>query len=247
MRLLSTILILVTVACYGQSVEETVYDWKYVIKFVRKNKMNATKATKEIISEISKKYEGEKEQTELIKFYKGTYDYNIVNKGLLKNLIDSISQNGLGEEIRSFARESRDFIKYRFLNKKMMDFEFPDKNGNLVRLTSLNDKIVIIELWTTWCKPCVKEMHKIPELKKLNPNIEFYSISLDKSAGKMKKFIDNTQYDWPIVFGGDHKLNRDLFEYLNIVAIPKYYIVNRVGIVINVADKLDEQFIANLK
>jgi thiol-disulfide isomerase/thioredoxin len=129
----------------------------------------------------------------------------------------------------------------------MKDFEFPDKNDELIKLSSLYDKIVIIELWATWCGPCVKEMPKIPGLRKQNPNIEFYSISIDKSADKMKTFVDKHKYDWPIVFGGDQETNKDLWAYLNIVAIPKYYTVDRSGVVINVSDKIDEEFIRGLK
>lgn len=90
-------------------------------------------------------------------------------------------------------------------------------------------------------------MPKIPELRTSNSNIEFYSISLDKDMDKMKKFVNKTKYDWPIVFGGYEDINAELWEYLNIVAIPKYYTVDRNGIVINVADHLDTEFIKNLK
>jgi hypothetical protein len=90
-------------------------------------------------------------------------------------------------------------------------------------------------------------MKKIPELRRTNSNIEFYSISLDKSTDKMNKFIDKNNYQWPIVFGGDERINKALWKYLNIVAIPKYYFIDRNGTVINVADKLDEKYILSLK
>ena len=157
------------------------------MKRVKKNKMSVSAGTKEIISEIATTYDAENEQKELIKFYKGTYDFKVVDKAILKNLIDSLTQNGLNEEIKTFAIETRHSIEFRLLNKKIKDFNFADKNGKQISLTSLNDKVVIIELWATWCGPCIKEMPRIPGLKEINPNIEFYSISLDKSSEKMKK------------------------------------------------------------
>jgi thiol-disulfide isomerase/thioredoxin len=208
--------------------------------------MNVTAGTKEIISEIASTYNAEKQQLELIKFYKSAYDFKIVDKTILKNLIDSLNKKGLNDEIKTFAVETRNSIEYRLLNKKIRDLTFPDKNGNQISLASLNAKVVIIELWATWCGPCIKEMPRIPRLKEMNPNIEFYSISVDKSPDKMKKFVDKNKYDWPIVFGGDQDLNKELWEYFNIVAIPKYYTVNREGIIINIADKLDEKFIKSL-
>jgi thiol-disulfide isomerase/thioredoxin len=246
MRGLIIIFFTVTTSAFGQLTDEGKYNWDFVIKRVKDSKSTTT-GTKNIISEISDKYDSEAEQKELIEFYKNAYDFKIVDKGILKNLIDSLAQFGLNEEIKILANETRISIEYRLLNKKIKDFSLPDKNGNQVSLTSLNDKVVIIELWATWCGPCIKEMPRIPGLKILNPNIEFYSISLDKTLDKMKKFVERNKYDWPIVFGGDEKLNKELWEYFNIVAIPKYYIVDRDGTIINVSDKLDEQFIKSLK
>ncbi len=246
MRGLVIIFFIVTTSTFGQLTNEGKYNWDYVIKRVKESK-SATTATKQIISEISDNFDSEAEQKELIEFYKNAYDFKIVDKGILKDLIDSLAQFGLNEEIKILANETRTSIEYRLLNKEIKDFSLPDKNGNQVSLTSLNDKVVIIELWATWCGPCIKEMQKIPGLKKLNPNIEFYSISLDKTSDKMKKFVEKNRYDWPIVFGGDEELNKVLWEYFNIVAIPKYYTVDRDGIIINVTDKLDEQFIKSLK
>ncbi len=241
------IFILITAVSFGQATNEAKYDWDYVIKRVKKNKMNATAGTREIISEIATTYDSANEQMELIEFYKSAYNFKTVDKNILKNLIDSLVQNGLNMEIKSFAAETRNSIEYRLLNKKIKDFKFPDKNGNQISLRSLNDKVVIIELWATWCGPCIKEMPRIPGLKEMNPNIEFYSISVDKSLEIMKKFVDKKKYDWPIVFGGDQELNKELWEYFNIVAIPKYYTVDRDGTIINIADKLDEQFIKSLQ
>ncbi|MFZ6012910.1 MAG: TlpA family protein disulfide reductase, partial [Bacteroidota bacterium] len=219
--------------------------WDYVAAYVRNKGL--TTGTREIISDIAKKFNGEAEQIELIKFYKESYDYKIVDKKLLGSLIDSLRQNGLNERIRSLATESKNEIEYRFLGKKFRDFELRDKFNRPIKLSSLNEKIVIIELWATWCGPCAKEMQKIPELRRMNPNIEFYSISVDKSAEKMKRFIDKYDYEWPIVFGGDLETNKKLWDYLNIVAIPKYYTIDRDGVVINVSDTLDEEYIKSLK
>lgn len=246
MRGLIIIFLTVATSTFGQLTNEGKYNWDYVIKRVKESK-SITTGTKNIISEISDKYDPEAEQKELIELYKNAYDFKIVDKGILKNLIDSLTQFGLNEEIKTLANETRISIEYRLLNKKIKDFSLPDKNGTQISLISLSSKVVIIELWATWCGPCIKEMPKIPGLKNSNPNIEFYSISLDKTSDKMKKFVEKNKYDWPIVFGGDEETNKELWEYFNIVAIPKYYTVDRDGTIINVSDKLDEHFIKSLK
>lgn len=246
MKGLIIIFLLLTKFAFGQLTNEGKYNWDYVSKRVKES--NSLKAaTKQIISEIAAEYNSEAEQKELIKFYKNAYDYKIVDKTILKSLVDSLAQYGLSEEIKILAGEARISIEYRLLNKKIKDFKFPDKSGNQISLSSLNNKVVIIELWATWCGPCIEEMPKIPELKKMNPNIEFYSISLDKTSTKMKKIIEKNKYDWPIVYGGDEESNEDLFIYFHIVAIPKYYVIDREGVIINILDKLDEDLIKKLR
>lgn len=241
------IFMLTSTIIYGQVPDkEITYDWDYVLKYVKKSK-DETKGTEAIISDITKCYVGENAQMELIKFYKEAYDFKIVDRAILINLVDSLAENGLNERVKQFAAGSRHFVEHRFLDKGIRDFQLPDKDGLDVKLSTLNDKIVIVELWATWCSPCLKEIPKIPALRKKNPNIEFYSISLDKSPDKMKKFIEKNNYDWPIVFGGSDHINPELWHYLNIVAVPKYYTIDRDGTVINVADTLDEEYVLSLK
>ncbi len=241
------IFMLTSTIIYGQVPDkEIIYDWDYVLKYVKKSK-DETKGTEAIISDITKCYVGENAQMELIKFYKEAYDFKIVDKAILINLVDSLAENGLNERVKQFAAGSKHFVEHRFLDKGIRDFQLPDKDGLDVKLSTLNDKIVIVELWATWCSPCLKEIPKIPALRKKNPNIEFYSISLDKSPDKMKKFIEKNNYDWPMVFGGSDHINPELWHYLNIVAVPKYYTIDRDGTVINVADTLDEEYVLSLK
>ena len=184
------IFMLTSTIIYGQVPDkEIIYDWNYVLKYVKKSK-DEIKGTEAIISDITKCYVGENAQMELIKFYKEAYDFKIVDKAILINLVDSLAENGLNERVKQFAAGSKHFVEHRFLDKGIRDFQLPDKDGLDVKLSTLNDKIVIVELWATWCSPCLKEIPKIPALRKKNPNIEFYLISLDRSPVKMKKFIE---------------------------------------------------------
>lgn len=230
----------------GQIGKENKYDWSYIREHVREAK-SITEGTRRIIQEITKKYSSDSQQRELIEFYKTAYDYKIVDRGVLKNIIDSLAVFGINDEVKTLAVSTRNFIEHRLLTQKIRDFNFPDKNGKYLSLSSLRDKIVIVELWASWCGPCIREMPKIPNLRKRNPNVEFYSISLDESLPKMKKFVDKKGYDWPLVLGGDENSNKDLWDYLHIVAIPKYYTVDRDGTIIHIADRLDEEYVLTLK
>lgn len=127
------------------------------------------------------------------------------------------------------------------LQTTIPEIRLPDKNGDTISVRSLEaKKIVIVEIWATWCAPCIAEMKKIPALRKKFPEIEFYSISVDPSQEKMKKFITRNQYDWPIVYAGNDEF---IWDYFSIHMIPKYYFVDGSGTIVKVTDSLDEKVI----
>ncbi|MBI2876547.1 MAG: TlpA family protein disulfide reductase, partial [Candidatus Tectomicrobia bacterium] len=49
------------------------------------------------------------------------------------------------------------------------DFTFPDLQGKPVRLSSLRGRVVLLNIWATWCPTCVEEM---PSLQKLNESFK---------------------------------------------------------------------------
>jgi len=247
---ITILFLLVTNVGFGQpDVDDKKYSINYMVDVLRDGKhkivMTYKEGTTSVIKEITSKYKGEAQQKELIYFYKAVYDYKVVDKPTLDHLIDSLSEKGLTIEIKAEAKAGKDFVAYRILGKKIRDFEFPDKEGKEIKLSSLSKKMLVIELWAAWCGPCVKEMPLIPEIRAANPNVEFYSISFDHKPDAMKKFIEKKKYDWPIVFAGYG--DKELWDYLHIVAIPKYYTVDRNGIVIHVADHLDKDYLLSLK
>jgi thiol-disulfide isomerase/thioredoxin len=61
-----------------------------------------------------------------------------------------------------------------------------------------NNKIICVNLWATWCIPCIKEMPLLNRIKKeyADKNIDFLSMSVDKDSIKLLKFIDTKQFDF---------------------------------------------------
>jgi thiol-disulfide isomerase/thioredoxin len=75
--------------------------------------------------------------------------------------------------------------------KPIPDLEFLDANDRPMRLADFTGQARLINLWATWCKPCVKEMPSLDRLQATMPRDRFIvlPISLDgPSKGKVAPF-----------------------------------------------------------
>jgi len=70
---------------------------------------------------------------------------------------------------------------------KVPDIEFFDESGKKLTNINLIGKVSVINLWATWCPPCVKELPSIDRLaKSVNQNnIKIYAVSQDRAGNKI--------------------------------------------------------------
>ena len=102
-----------------------------------------------------------------------------------------------------------------------------DMNGNKVDFAKFRGKYVYVDMWASWCVPCVKE---IPHLKALekdlqNDDVVFLSVSIDSNEGAWKKKVTALGLEGNQLINKDNKLS----EALNIVGIPFFLIYDKEG------------------
>ncbi|PJJ59753.1 TlpA family protein disulfide reductase [Hymenobacter chitinivorans] len=81
-----------------------------------------------------------------------------------------------------------------------------DMQGREVSLSTLRGKVVFVNLWASWCPPCVAEMPGIHALyKKLDPRkVAFVMISLDQNPAKARNLVQRKGYTFPVYFPTDN-------------------------------------------
>ncbi|SCY89759.1 TlpA family protein disulfide reductase [Flavobacterium caeni] len=115
-------------------------------------------------------------------------------------------------------------------------FNYENHKGGTTSLESLKGKYVYIDVWATWCGPCIRE---IPALQKVEKdfhgkNIEFVSISIDakKDHDKWKKMVTDRQMGG-IQLMADNDWNSQFVQDYGIMGIPRFILLDPDGKIVN--------------
>lgn len=73
-------------------------------------------------------------------------------------------------------------------------------DGKEANLKDFKGKVIFLNLWATWCPPCVAEMPNIHNLYKkvASDDIVFVMLSLDEDPKKAQKFMQKKEYTFPV-------------------------------------------------
>jgi peroxiredoxin len=91
------------------------------------------------------------------------------------------------------------------------DFELKSVDGKTYKLSDLLAKgPVLLNFWTTWCKPCQKELPEMQELyhKYKDQGYTFVSIAEDdqRTMSKVRPTVRQRKYKFPVLIDADHSV-----------------------------------------
>ncbi|MDQ6964481.1 MAG: TlpA disulfide reductase family protein [Mariprofundales bacterium] len=93
-------------------------------------------------------------------------------------------------------------------------------------------KVVVFNVWATWCPPCRKEMPDLVRLSRLLPNSDFVvlGLSVDEDLQALQRYIAEHGITFPIYWdqgGGAIAAKR-----LQVFKYPETFILNRDGVLV---------------
>ena len=108
-----------------------------------------------------------------------------------------------------------------------LDLTFKDMNGAEVRLADYKGKVILVNVWATWCGPCELEIPELVEAyaKYKDDGVVILGVSLDDSAETLRAYAPKKQMTYPLL------LWEDAFEdaYGPIVGVPITFFIGRDG------------------
>jgi peroxiredoxin len=111
--------------------------------------------------------------------------------------------------------------------KANLDLKFKDMNGAEVRLADYRGKVILLNVWATWCGPCELEIPELVEAynKYKDDGVVVLGVSLDDTAETLRAYAPKKQMNYPLL------LWDDAFEdaYGPIVGVPITFFIGRDG------------------
>ncbi len=110
-------------------------------------------------------------------------------------------------------------------NKMAKDFYvLSDLEGNAFDLDKQKGNVVILNIWATWCKPCIAEFESLEKVKEKfqDRNIKIIAVS-NEDLKLINEFLDKRKYNLKFI-----KLNGDL-SYFNAYSLPTTVVFDKNG------------------
>ena len=112
-------------------------------------------------------------------------------------------------------------------------FNFPliTIDGEQTSLKEFEGKTIFLNLWATWCPPCIAEMPNIQDLYddlKDNDDVVFVMLSLDEDPDVAKAFLERKEFTLPVYF----RAGRQPGVY-NSTVVPTTYIISPEGNIVS--------------
>ena len=109
-----------------------------------------------------------------------------------------------------------------------VDFELPDIDGKMHRLSDYRGSWVIVNFWATWCSPCIKEIPMLSELAKTEKPVQPVVIGIafeEIETARLRKFMETMKMDYLILRIGEVPL----IPFEPLKGMPTTFVVSPEG------------------
>lgn len=114
------------------------------------------------------------------------------------------------------------------------DLAFPDPDGNIRKLSDLRGKVVLLDFWASWCRPCRGENpHVVAMYQKYHDKgFEVFSVSLDRDKESWKRAIAADGLVWPNHVSDLKYWSSDAARTYGVSSIPSTFLLDQNGRII---------------
>ncbi len=116
-----------------------------------------------------------------------------------------------------------------YKGKRNIDLNLKDLVGKKISLKDFKDKVVLINFWASWCKPCVKEIPSLVRLsEKFSKNeFEIITVNVGESINEITEFKKKVGFELLILLDSSGEAVKDWGVY----AYPSNFLLDKNGVI----------------
>lgn len=117
------------------------------------------------------------------------------------------------------------------LETTLPHFIVQDLNGSDVNSTEFQGKVLIIDFWATWCRPCLTEIPAYNALNEKYAGENFHLLGIALSSGDsetLKHFVQKYKIEYPVYVGSQEAAS----AFGNIAVMPTTFVLDQKGAIV---------------
>ena len=127
------------------------------------------------------------------------------------------------------------------IGNKAPEISMQSPDGTVIKLSSLQGQIVLIDFWASWCGPCRRENPNVVNIYNKYKDSEFkngkgftvFGVSLDKNVDSWNAAIKTDNLTWPNHVSDLKGWSNRAAALYRVNSIPASYLVDASGIIIS--------------
>jgi thiol-disulfide isomerase/thioredoxin len=121
-------------------------------------------------------------------------------------------------------------------------FAMTDTAGKLWDAEAMKGKLILIDFWATWCKPCIAMMPALDKVhaKYKSRGFEILSVNIDQDRALFEGFLKKHKFPNPVLYDAEH-----LWQKWNIRTIPATFLIKDGKVVAQWVGQQSEKSLAS--
>lgn len=108
-------------------------------------------------------------------------------------------------------------------------------------ISKLRGKVVIVQFWATWCRPCTEELPQIQELYKTHKaaGLEVVGVNVDSEGAPIQEYVQQHKIAWPSIHEAGGLQSSIALQY-GVITLPTTFLIDKTGKVVTAAANIDD-------
>lgn len=162
---------------------------------------------------------------------KAKYILSTAEQGGVQNLVSFLENNRtymITEQQKAKIKVLEARAKAQVPGGDWIDFAYPDIDGKVRKLSDNLGKVVLIDVWATWCKPCLAEQPALEKLEKdfEGKNVVFISLSIDTDKAKWTEMVKSKNLSGLHLFSNNQG---PIVQDYQLVGVPRFILFDKNG------------------